>query len=81
MDIILASKSPRRTELLKQIGLPHRILTSDFEEQLSAQKTPAENVAALAWGKANSVAGYLSQGMVIGADTIVVLEGRILGKP
>ena len=81
MDIILASASPRRTELLKQIGITHRIMASDFEEQLSAQKTPAENAAALALGKADSVALKLQQGLVIGADTVVVLDGQILGKP
>lgn len=81
MDIILASASPRRTELLKQIGIKHRIIASDFEERISAQKTPAENVAALALGKARSVAAKRSQGLVIGADTVVVLDGQILGKP
>ena len=81
MDIILASASPRRTELLKQIGLNHRILPSNFAEQLSGEKTPAENVAILALGKAMSVSNELKQGVVIGADTIVVADGQILGKP
>lgn len=81
MDIILASASPRRTELLKQIGLAHRILVSDYQEQLDDKKSPAENVAALALEKAVRVSHLLTQGLVIGADTIVVNDGRILGKP
>ena len=81
MDIILASASPRRTELLKQIGLAHRILVSDYQEQLDDKKSPAENVAALALEKAVRVSHLLTQGLVIGADTIVVSDERILGKP
>ncbi len=81
MDIILASASPRRTELLKQIGLEHRILVSDYQEQLDDKKSPAENVSALALAKAVRVSQLLTQGLVIGADTIVVLNEHILGKP
>ena len=81
MDIILASASPRRTELLQQIGLMHRVIASNYDEKLSKDKSPAENVASLALGKAQSVSETLNEGLVLGADTVVILKGTILGKP
>lgn len=81
MDIILASASPRRTELLQQIGLVHRVITSDSQECLQKNKSPEENVLALARYKAENVSRLVDTGLVIGADTIVVCDGLILGKP
>lgn len=80
-EIILASASPRRSELLAQIGLEFRVLPSDFDEASVQAASPAELVKALALGKAGSVAAGLASGLVIGADTIVVRDDQVLGKP
>ncbi|MCX7711356.1 MAG: Maf family protein [Clostridia bacterium] len=80
-DIVLASASPRRLELLKQIGITFRVIPSDIEEKVD-DCLPAGIVAEnLAFEKAVSVAKQIkSDTLVIGADTIVVKD-RILGKP
>jgi len=83
-ELILASASPRRQELLRQIGLPFRTVVSNVDEAAIVSKdysTPAEFAKALAYAKAKDVAKQIAQGIVIGADTIVVLNGKILGKP
>jgi septum formation protein len=84
-EIILASASPRRAALLRQIGLAFRIQPSRLHEEAGrAEKghEAAEVVACrLARAKAEDVAAQLGRGLVIGADTIVVYEGTILGKP
>lgn len=80
--IILASASPRRAQLLKQIGLDFKVIPSDLPEEIKSDvSSPSEIVKELAAQKAKHVAGMVSQGLIIGADTIVVLEGQILGKP
>jgi len=79
--LILASKSPRRIGLLKQIGLNAEIIPSSVEEQFEAATSPAENAARLALLKAQDVGVSIDEGIVIGADTIVALDGRMLGKP
>ena len=79
--IILASSSPRRRELLTMIGLDYRIETSGEEEVQPHGLPPAEYVKTLALQKAQPVAYLHPQDCVIGADTIVYLEGDILGKP
>lgn len=82
--IILASGSPRRKELLDQMGLEHEIVVSDVDESGLDHLGPRELVQALASLKAQAVAKDLDMKkdrLVIGADTIVVLEGQILGKP
>lgn len=78
--LILASASPRREELLRQLGLPFTVVPSDLPEALPAGP-PAEAVRALALAKARAVAERLGAGVVLGADTIVVLGGTVLGKP
>ncbi|GAA4705098.1 Maf family protein [Brevibacillus fulvus] len=80
-EIILASSSPRRRELLETLKLPFTIMSSDVEETFSSSLTPAEVVEQLSLRKAREIAGKISSGIVIGADTIVVLDGNILGKP
>lgn len=80
-EIILASASPRRSELLAQIGLEFRVLPSEFDEAAVQATSPTELVKALALGKAGSVAAKLSSGLVIGADTIAVRDNQVLGKP
>src|ERR1700741_2061181 len=79
--IVLASQSPRRQSLLRQIGLQFDIRKSGVDEEFHTQKTPAENVQIIAFRKAASVAQHVSNAIVIGADTTVVLDGTIFGKP
>ncbi len=79
--IILASSSPRRRELLSMIGLNYVIETSGEKEVQPHGLPPAEFVKTLALQKAQPVADLHPGDCVIGADTIVYLEGDILGKP
>jgi septum formation protein len=83
--IYLASGSPRRRELLAQIGVPFVSLSAAIDETPQPDEAPADYVARLALGKAR--AGFASlpadgrHGVVLGADTAVIIDGRILGKP
>lgn len=79
-QLILASASPRREELLRELGLPFTVVPSGLPEELPPGP-PGESVRALALAKARAVAGRISSGVVLGADTAVVLGGVILGKP
>ena len=83
MDIILASTSPRRKELLGQIGLKdYRILSPDVEEVLDEMLPPAQLVEGLSRQKALAVRGRVEDDdVIIAADTVVSLEGEVLGKP
>lgn len=81
MKLILASASPRRRELLTQAGYTFSVHTLPVEETLSPALSPAENVMALAKQKATAVSLQFPHCLVVGADTVVSLEGRILGKP
>lgn len=79
--IILASGSPRRRELMSQVGLDFKVITSDVEEH-SLKSEPHEYVMELSKIKAKAVYDTVSDdSVVIGADTIVYHEGRVLGKP
>lgn len=81
MKLILASGSPRRKELLEKLQIPFEVIVSDCDETLSAE-TPAEEAAEqLAVRKAAAVAAMHPEAVVIGADTTVILDGEILGKP
>ncbi len=80
MKIILASQSPRRKKLLEQLGLTFEVIPSSINEDISGFEPPAF-VEELALQKAQDVATSLHKCLVIGADTIVVLDGEILGKP
>ena len=80
-QIILASSSPRRQELLRRTGLPFDIEISGYEEDNTLDLPPHELVKHLAAGKANWVAQRHPDAIVIGADTLVVFEGSIFGKP
>jgi septum formation protein len=79
--IILASASPRRAEILKKLGLPFAVRPSAIDENMARALPPAEYAIALATRKARAVAEDVGNGIVIGADTIVVLGKKILGKP
>lgn len=78
--LILASASPRREELLRQLGVPFTVVPSELPEQLPSGPR-AEAVRALALAKARAVAARVGTGVVLGADTIVVLSGAVFGKP
>ena len=83
--IILASGSPRRKELLNQIGIEFEVITSTCEENAKAE-LPGELVKILSMTKAADVAGKIEKEadddvLIIGADTVVVCNGEILGKP
>lgn len=84
--VILASKSPRRSELLKQIGIDFEVLVSNKEEVIESDE-PYEVVCSLSRQKALEVRDLYAQRagsegyIVIGADTIVAVDGKILGKP
>ncbi len=81
MELILASGSPRRRELLTREGIPFRVLVSDAEEK-SAETRPDRLVQVLAERKAAKVAELVTEDAVIlGADTVVSVDGEILGKP
>jgi len=79
--IILASSSPRRAHLMSVLGFPFTVRESGVDEIIDEKLAPEEIARGLAFRKASTVASQLSSGIVIGADTIVVLEGKILGKP
>lgn len=87
IHIILASGSPRRRELMQQIGLDFEVQVSEVEEHVTST-VPAEVVQELSRQKAEAVAGSILEreggkgdSLVLGADTIVACDGRILGKP
>jgi septum formation protein len=80
--IVLASGSPRRRLLLRQIGLEFRVVAADIEETPLADEEPGEFVLRMAREKALEVMRREGAGLpVLGADTAVILDGQILGKP
>jgi len=79
--LILASQSPRRKYLLEQAGLRFMVIPSPFDESRIAPDAPAAYVQRLAEAKANEVAQGCTEAWVIGADTIVAADDRLLGKP
>ena len=81
MKLILASASPRRRELLTQVGVSFVIEVSDVEEVLDDTLSPELQVQSLALQKAQAVAAQHKDGLVLGADTVVVDAGSLLGKP
>ena len=81
LKIILASRSPRRAELLAAAGIPFEIFAIDIDETPRPAEDPAAYVERLAIAKANAVAAVRPGEVVLGADTTVVLDGQILGKP
>lgn len=81
MQIILASESPRRRELLSLMGLTFTVEPSDVQETPPRHDTVAKNVMELAQQKAQAVFCHHPDACVIGADTVVDLDGLVLGKP
>ncbi|HSN76853.1 MAG TPA: Maf family protein [Anaerolineae bacterium] len=79
--LILASSSPRRQNLLRRLGVVFEIATADIDESQRPGEPPIDLVQRLAREKALAVAGRFPDYAVLGADTIVVLYGEVLGKP
>ena len=79
--LILASSSPRRAELLKQLNLDFQIVASNAPEMFDEQLSPLELCQLNAHRKARAVAKKHPDALVLGADTLVFLNGEILGKP
>ena len=80
MKLVLASKSPRRSEILKNAGFDFIIRTADADETIAEGTNPEDAVVMLAARKAMAVERNKEE-IVLGADTIVVLDDKILGKP
>lgn len=80
-QLVLASRSPRRVALLRQIGLSPLVEPSDVEEEFEHSDTPSANAMQLALSKALDIGRHHHDAIIIGADTIVVLDGTYLGKP
>ena len=79
--VILASQSPRRRELLSLVGIPHIVRPADVDETYGAGEEPKAHAERLAREKAAVVAALEPDALVIGSDTIVVVDGDVLGKP
>lgn len=80
MQLILASQSPRRKELLGLFHIPFTVRVADIDETMDPAKKPADEVARVSKAKAFAIPRQEGD-VVIAADTIVVLDGQILGKP
>lgn len=78
---VLASRSPRRLKLLRQIGIEPIVQPCDIPEDFDPAKRPEENAHFLGLEKARAVSATVSDGIVLGADTIVAVDGVMLGKP
>ena len=79
--IVLASASPRRAELLRAAGIDFEVAAANVDETLLPDETPREHVTRLAEAKARAVHARDGGRIVLGADTVVVVDTRILGKP
>jgi septum formation protein len=79
--LVLASGSPRRAEILERAGWPHEIIVAGIDETLLPNEEAAAYVQRLARSKAEKVASGLEHGLVLGADTTVVIDDQILGQP
>ena len=80
MELILASQSPRRKELLRLFRLPFTVRVADIDETMDLNKSPFDEVARVSRCKAEAVARG-EDDIVIAADTIVVCQGQVMGKP
>jgi septum formation protein len=81
IPMILASRSPRRAELLQRMGFSFEVMVGEVSENLDHSLGPEQQVLRLSVQKAESILHRVHEGLIIGADTIVYLEGEILGKP
>ena len=81
LRVILASQSPRRRELLTLIGIEHEVRPADIDEAVWPEEQPVPHCERLARTKAATLSAVHPEALVIGSDTIVVIDGDILGKP
>ena len=81
IKIVLASNSPRRIELLKKVVTHFEVLASDIDEEMPIPVSPADYVVELSKRKAEAICPKIDAGLIIGADSIVVIDKQILGKP
>lgn len=81
LPVILASQSPRRRELLTLIGVSHTVRPADIDESVHDNEAPVAHAERLARTKASVIAQHEPGALVIGSDTIVVIDDQILGKP
>ena len=81
LRVILASQSPRRRELLNLVGVVHEVQPADIDESYLGGERPREHAERLARGKTAVIAEREPDALVIGSDTIVVVDGDVLGKP
>ena len=81
MRLILASASPRRADLLRSAGIDFDVIHADVDESVLPGETPEQHVRRLADAKARAVLARVGARPVLGADTVVVVDGQILGKP
>jgi septum formation protein len=81
VTVVLASGSPRRRQLLELIGIEHEVLPSNIDETLRPRETPRRHAERLAREKASAVATREAGKITIAADTIVVINRKVLGKP
>jgi septum formation protein len=79
--VLLASSSPRRRELLTMVGIAHEVIPADIDESYLLGEAPLAHAERLARAKAETIAQVAPDALVIGADTIVVIDSQVLGKP
>jgi len=79
--LVLASASPRRAEILRAVGWPFEVSVADVDESINAAERASHYVERLARAKAEAIAGRCGNGLVLGADTTVVVDEQILAKP
>ncbi len=79
--VVLASASPRRHELLNLIGINHEVIPASIDESVRGRESPAKHAERLAREKAGVIAAREPKAVAIGADTIVLIDKKILGKP
>jgi septum formation protein len=80
-ELVLASQSPRRKELLSILGIPFSIVSPTIDENPAPGEPPEDFVVRVARDKAMEVASRVSQSVILSADTVVSIDGEILGKP
>lgn len=81
LPVYLASASPRRKKLLEQINLKFSVINPAADEKLNPKETPVQNVKRIAVEKLDKAKTMIDKGIIITADTIVVLDNKVLGKP
>jgi septum formation protein len=81
MRLILASTSPRRREIITLLGLPYEVIAPEFDELASSDRPIVEEVLDFALGKAQSVASNHPKSMIVGSDTMILIDATKIGKP